>query len=479
MTAPIPGAKATIVAIATPPGGAERGVVRGSGPGAGGLLVAAWTDAANRPFDAAASRGAYEGRFDDAHGGVPARLYWMPGPRSFTREDVFELHLAGSPFLLTAVLSRLLELGAKLAEPGEFTRRAFLSGRIDLSRAEGILALVEARNESERRAATMLLAGGLEKRMDALRETLDTTRALCEASLDFDETDTGHVPEEELRAGAKAARDQLLEAQRWEQDRTPESGLPRVVLAGLPNAGKSELFNRLAGAEAIVAPVAGTTRDTLRGEWSLPGGSRCLLSDTAGEEKLTGTESELERLRAAAQQVASRERENAEALLWVLDARTGAVDSEENGTLTRAAKRSPVVLAWNQVDRSGAPVEPPPEVIARWRDAGILYWVATSGRSGEGLHDLGVAMGQALLGGVEGEAAAPNLERELGARHGEALRVSAERIEEALVALDHGAPLEVFAEELRQASEELDAITGRTVTERLLDRIFARFCLGK
>src|SRR5262245_53308739 len=186
---------------------------------------------------------------------MPLLLLWMPGPRSFTREDVAELHLPGSPPLLDAALERVLALGATPAEPGEFTRRAFLSGRIDLTRAEGVLALVGARDDRERRAGAALLAGGLADRIEALRDRLEDLRALCEASLDFDERDTGHVPEGEIEERLAGVRAALAEAHAFEVARASPGGEPRVVLTGAPNAGKSSLFNRLAGAErALVAP---------------------------------------------------------------------------------------------------------------------------------------------------------------------------------------------------------------------------------
>jgi len=205
----------------------------------------------------------------------------MPGPRSFTREDVAEFHLPGSQPLLVAALARLLELGARPAAAGEFTRRAFHSGRIDLTRAEGVLALIRARNEAEVRSASALLFGGLARRIEGLRAELDGLRALCEASLDFDETDTGHVPEEELERRAAQGVRGLREAREWEERRAPASLVPRIVLAGRPNAGKSRLFNRLARGEVLVSDHAGTTRDTVNATWTLAGVD-CLLVDTAG-----------------------------------------------------------------------------------------------------------------------------------------------------------------------------------------------------
>ncbi|MEO0651384.1 MAG: GTPase, partial [Planctomycetota bacterium] len=268
----------TIVAIASAPGAAERGIVRLSGDRTREVV------GARLEGDFPRRRGAHAVRLRDARGVQPARLLWMPGPRSYTREDTAELHLPGNPHLLAAALEALLAAGARRAEPGEFTRRAFENGRLDLTRAEGVLELVEARNEDERRAAIALLEGGLSRRVGALREALDDVRALCEATLDFDEADTGHVPTEELARALEAASSDLGAALAYERARPPRAGLPRVMLVGAPNAGKSTLFNALrpeGSVPAIVSDLAGTTRDPLRVEADLPGG-RIELFDLAG-----------------------------------------------------------------------------------------------------------------------------------------------------------------------------------------------------
>src|SRR6185503_3623653 len=274
-------APGTIAAIATPPGPARRGIVRLSGPRAAELVRATLRDEAPR-FDPALPRLLARGRFDDGRGLQPVLLLWMRAPRSFTREDVAELHLPGAEPLLACALRRLLELGARAARPGEFTRRAFLNGRLDLSRAEGVLALTEAGNEAERAAAALLLDGGLDQRAAALRERL---LDLCEASLDFDESETGHVPHAELVELLEEAGAAVSEALAWETRRAAPSTRARVLLVGAPNAGKSSLWNALTGGRALVSPEAGTTRDALVGEWRLPS-LTCELIDGPGLEPL-------------------------------------------------------------------------------------------------------------------------------------------------------------------------------------------------
>lgn len=486
-------AGATIAAVASPPGGGARAVLRVSGPRAADLVRGAFV-ADGAPGDARdgegftpSARGITLGRFDDGRGTQPAMLVWMPGPGSYTREDVAEFHLVGSPPLVAAALERLLRLGAQPAEPGEFTRRAFLSGRLDLTRAEGVLSLVTARSEAERRAASQLLAGGLADRIDALRAGLDALRALCEASLDFDETDTGHVPEDELRARTDAVLEGLREALAWESARAPRSGLPQVVLVGAPNAGKSRLYNRLAGADALVSGRVGTTRDALRTTWRA-GDAEVELWDTAGAVAPDGA------VEREAQDRARALREAADLALWVVDARRPADDLvAEREALAAGGAR---YLVWNQVDRPGAAPAPPAALTERLAGA-----AAVSAATGAGLDELAAGVAAALgLAAAPATAAAPAAAaapataaalgrpealggggeaRELSARHREALRAAAARVEAAAGELAAGAPLDLVAEGLREATARLDAIGGRTTPEDLLDRIFGQFCIGK
>ncbi len=447
----------TIAAIASPPGGGLRGIIRLSGPRAGEIVRSIW--AGGSPLDLA-RRSARLGRFRDRRGEQPLLLLWMPGPRSFTREDVAEFHLPGAPPLLAAALERLLDLGAVPAAPGEFTRRAFLSGRIDLTRAVGVLALVAARNESERRAGRALLAGGLADRVGLLRERLEDLRALAEASLDFDERDTGHVPEREIEDLALSARAALTEALDWEVARARAAGEPRVVLAGAENAGKSALFNRLMGAEAaIVSPLPGTTRDVLSRVMEIDGHA-CRLIDTAGVEGPDASGAVVQAARRAARTAC----ESADLLVWVVDASAaGVVRDPPQGACA--------LLVWNKIDLPGVVPAPPPAL------AGRLPWVATSALTGAGLSDLRAAIARELGPAAPGEGA--GLSRELSLRHRGALEKASRALAEGLAVWRGRAPLELLAEHLRRATEALDEITGATTPEDLLDRIFARFCLGK
>ncbi len=432
--------------------------MRLSGPGARGIVARTCTVDGRAPE--LGPRGAARVRFHDGRGEQPALLLWMPGPRSFTREDVAELHLPGAAPLLGAALERVLAEGAEPAEPGEFTRRAFLHGRIDLSRAQGVLALVSARTRAERRAASALVSGGLDERTRDARAALEELRASCESSLDFDASDTGHVPEAELFDLGARARARLTEAARWEESRARTLGAPRVVLLGAPNAGKSRLFNVLTGEErALVSDHPGTTRDVLRATWRA-GGTELLLCDTAGSD------ADAEGVDATAQSRARRERESADLTLFVVDAPAPA----ERARAPRLEGESPRLLVWNKIDLAGARPMPPDDLLA-----GCAGWAAVSAASGQGLGELARAA-SALFAG---EAQSAGLGRELAGTYRLALGSAASQLERALADLERGVSLDLVAESLRLASASLDRIDGRTTPEDLLDRIFARFCIGK
>jgi len=451
---------ATIAAIASPPGAGTRGIVRISGPGARTIARAAWV---GDPPELSA-RALVTGRVHDGRGTQPVVCLWMPGPRSFTGEDVVELHAPGSPPLLAALFARVLALGATAARPGEFTRRAFENGRIDLTRAEGVLELVAARNDDEARAAGQLLVGGLGTRVDTLRDALDELRALCEASLDFDEADTGHVPLDELAASARAIRVGLREALEFERARSRSSGLARIALVGAPNAGKSTLFNALVGADAaIVSSLAGTTRDTLEAEIQFDG-RRALLLDTPGlDETAVGVDH-------AAQETARERVASADLALWVVDAAGEARDLAAESARLPTGRR--IVLAWAQVDRVGARSVPDA------RAHGLSAVVPVSAATGRGLSDLSRALSNALDVDEFGSEAGP-VARELAQRHVRGMAAADAELELVLRVLEDEGPLDLAAEHLRRASAGLDEIRGGTTPEDLLDRIFARFCLGK
>ena len=467
---------ATIAAIASPPGDGSRALIRLSGAQAREITLACCSQAG--VAIALEQRGVVRARLFDGIGEQPVLVFWMPGPASFTGEDCVDWHLCGAVDLVSAALQRALALGAQLARPGEFTRRAFENGRMDLSRAEGVLALVHARNEGERRAATALLFGGLSRRIEQLREELVAVRALCEASLDFDESETGGIPRPQLAAAVDGVRASLEAALAWEVAREAPTGLPRAVLVGLPNAGKSSLFNRLTDGSALVSDMAGTTRDALRRPWLLQG-ARAELWDTAGvgaAYEAASFSAELEPLDQQARQRAHDVHRAADVWLWIVDAALGRRDWDaELQALACTEGVPPTLLVFHKIDAVSEALADELQTLARAALRGrIQAFVAVSSRTGQGLPTLEREASRLLS-----DATAAGEIRELSARHRAALSQALAWVSETQELFATGAALDLAAHALRSATEELDQIEGRTTPEALLDRIFERFCLGK
>jgi tRNA modification GTPase len=433
----------TIAAVATPAGRGGIGIVRVSGPSApdiarsltgrkpepGKVMVCAFRDARGELLD--------EG----------IALYFK-APRSYTGEDVLELHGHGGPVVMQTLLGAVLDAGARLAEPGEYTRRAFLNGRLDLAQAEAVTDLIDAASREAARSALRSLAGEFSAALGALGAGLTELRALTEATLDF--------PEEELdplyRADAEAHLARLRAALEDVLAKSRQGSLLRsgvqVVLAGRPNVGKSSLLNRLAGEErAIVTPVPGTTRDALREPVQIEG-VPILLVDTAG---LRESRDEVERL---GMERTERELARADVVLVVLEAgRPQAPDQP----LPEGARQIRVL---NKIDllRDAAPGQSGDEV-------------RVSAKTGAGLDALRAAILEAAGWQARGESVF--LARE---RHLRALGRARKHLEAAAGLANRW---ELFAEELRLAQEALGEITGRVSADDLLGEIFSRFCIGK
>jgi len=309
----------TIAAIASPPGGGLRGIVRVSGPATESI----WRTFCEprSPVSATAARVvSVSVRLPAPWPPIQALLYWWPGPRSYTRQPVAELHLPGSPPLLDAVLAAICHAGARLAEPGEFTLRAFLSGRMDLTQAEAVLGVIDARGQRELETALEQLAGGLASPLQNLRQRLVHMLAELEAGLDFVEEDIEFVSARQLHDQLSAGLDEVERLRTRLRSRAAAGGLPRVVLLGPPNAGKSSLWNTLVGEPAaLVADRPGTTRDYLERETNF-NGYRCVVVDTAGLE----TTSVDDPIGEAAQRATLKQGERAELRLFCREAASAA-----------------------------------------------------------------------------------------------------------------------------------------------------------
>ena len=458
----------TIVAIASAPGPAARGIVRASGPDALVVLAKIFSpnDATRRDEPSAPHvvRGTL--RLDDFPGLQAEVLIW-PTARSYTRQPLVEIHLLGSPPLLSAVLAELCRHGARLAQPGEFTLRSFLAGRIDLAQAEAVLGVIDARDADDLQAALDQLAGGLSRPLAALRESLVELLAHLEAGLDFVEEDIRFISREEIQkqlddAGAIVAR---IAGQLTGRDR--REALPVVVLTGSPNVGKSSLFNALAeGTQALVANEPGTTRDYLTARLVLEGVS-CLLTDTAGVEPEVATD---EAISAQAQQLGARQRRHSEVQLLCLDA-ARPVNAWEQQALT-ANPAMPRLVVLTKCDTVGD-VDSKREELASVGFVGSA--LETSAKTGQGLTPLQLALRTALARIDRGSNAT------LGTadRCRESLRGAVDALARAGELNRTAAGEELIGTELRGALDELGAVVGVVYTEDILGRIFSRFCIGK
>ena len=451
-----------IVAIATAAGRGAVGIVRASGRDLSPLIQAL----CNRTLRA---RQASYLEFLDEHGEAIDRglAIWFPAPHSYTGEDVLELQAHGGAVVLNLLLARCLQAGAhiglRVAEPGEFTQRAFLNDKLDLAQAEAVADLIDASTEAAARSASRSLGGAFSNEINRLRDSLIALRTLVEATLDF--------PEEEIdflqRANARERLATIAAAIDTVLDRARQGSLLRegikVVIAGLPNVGKSSLLNALAGAElAIVTPIAGTTRDKVSQTIQIEG-VPLHITDTAGLRGDPGSADEVERIGIGRAWEAIDE---ADAVLFVRDlTRIGeaAYDTEEAAIATRlAGAKDRLVHVFNKADLR--PVRDLPSES-----------IALSARTGEGLPEL-----RARLIALAGWHAQPEGVFIARARHVHALERTRSHVSIASDGLDQPAPaLELLAEELRLAHEALGEITGQFSADDLLGEIFGRFCIGK
>jgi tRNA modification GTPase len=450
----------TIVAIATPLGEGGLAVIRISGREALAIAERVFQAGGKTTFVAAqsASHTVHYGHIvRDGRRVDEVLLTVLRAPRTFTREDTVEVSCHGGLLVTRLVLETVLAAGARMAEPGEFTQRAFLNGRIDLAQAEAVADLIHARTELALGAANEQLAGKLSARIGTLRDELMRTLAHIEAHIDFPDEDiapdTRAGLRERLRAGV-AFMDALLRTAR--EGQILRRGI-RAAIVGRPNAGKSSLLNQLLGHDrAIVSPVAGTTRDTVE-ETANVRGIPVVFIDTAGLRD-TSNAVEAEGVRRSREAVA-----RAELVLHVLDA-AEPLTPEDANLLEEFADR-PRVVVLNKAD------------LNRQLDlAEGLGGVAVSSITGSGIEDLKEAIERVVW---SGRVSAEQLQVTVNARHAEALRRAREATERAASGLDAEEGLELVALDLRIAAGAVGEIVGKTTTDDLLDAIFSQFCLGK
>jgi tRNA modification GTPase len=444
----------TIAAVATPPGRGGIAIVRVSGSRSAEVARALL---GCLPI----ARRATLGRFRDRDGGLidEGLALFFPAPRSFTGEDVLELHGHGGPVVVDLLLRRVLDLGARLARPGEFTERAFLNDRLDLAQAEAVADLIDAGTEQAARAAVCSLEGHFSERIRALVDNLIQLRVYVEAALDFPEEHIDFLSDRKIAEDLQCIRDDLqaLSASA-RQGALLREGM-NVVIAGRPNAGKSSLLNKLAGYEAaIVTEVPGTTRDVLREHIQIDGMPLHAI-DTAGLRE-AGDRVEREGIRRAWDEIARADR-----ILLVLDDRAG-ITAEEQAILARLPQGPGLTIVRNKIDLTDAP--------AGSSETDLGPAIALSAKTGAGLETLREHLKECMGYRAEGEG------RFIARRrHLDALRRTADFLQDAAEHLTHNLAGELVAEALRQAQNTLCEITGEFTSEDLLDRIFSSFCIGK
>ena len=452
----------TIAAIATAPGRGGVGIVRVSGPAAAAIASRITAGAPLLP------RQAHYGRFVDANGDTldQGLALWFPAPHSFTGEDVLELHGHGGPIILDCLLRETIALGARNARPGEFSERAFLNDKIDLAQAEAIADLIDSASEQAARSAVRSLAGEFSQRVQALVDALIALRIHVEAAIDFPDEEIDFLGDGRIAAQLSGVRAQLAEVQRSaRQGALLRDGIT-IVIAGLPNAGKSSLLNALAGHErAIVTPIAGTTRDVLREQIQLDGLPLHII-DTAG---LRDTPDEVERegVRRAWAEI-----EKADHILLVVDS-THSTDTDPQhwwpADAPVALGRAPVTVLLNKCDLSQlTPQLQPP---AQPGQAAVITLSAQTGLGLELLRDhLKRSVGYQQQS--EGIFSARR-------RHLDALARAEQLLQSGEAQLLQRGAGELLAEDLRQAQQALGEITGQFSADDLLGRIFSNFCIGK
>lgn len=441
----------TIFALATAPGRAAVAVVRLSGPGSGRALESL----AGKAVPAA--RRASLRRLKGADGRVldEALVIWTPGPGSYTGEDAAELHLHGGPAIVEGVIQALHDLGLRLAEPGEFTRRAFENGKLDLAQAEAVADLVDAETQGQALQALGQLGGALSRRYETWRGQLVQALAMLEAAVDFPDEELPADVADRARPPLEALRAEIGEALADEgRGRRVREGF-RVALIGAPNAGKSSLLNALAGRDAaIVTATPGTTRDVIEVPMVLAG-YKVLLADTAG---VRDTEEAIE---AEGVRRARAWAEGADLRLW-------AVDQSASGGWRQAygLARPGDLLVLTKADLAAGADRAEAAAVG-------LQTLAISTLAPDDVGKVRAALEQRVveaLGGGETPLATR-------IRHGESLREAHARLGRALEELEPA--VELAAEDVRLAARALARVTGRIGAEDILDVVFSSFCIGK
>ena len=456
-----------IAAIATGANPTAIGIIRVSGQGCFSLCQAVFRAVNGRPFSDQLSRKMVFGEMLDAHGRVidQGLAVRFPGPHSYTGEDSAEFHCHGSPVVLRELLDALFAAGARQAKAGEFTQRAFLNGRLDLTQAEAVIDLIGAETAAAARNAAAQLDGGLRRVLEPIQDALLDITSRFYAVVDYPDEDIEDVQPEQVAEALSSAEKQLTALlATCRRGKVLKSGV-RTAIVGRPNAGKSSLLNALAGYErAIVTDIPGTTRDTVE-ESVFCDGVLLRLIDTAGIRDTEDfvEQKGVERSRAAL--------ESADLVLAVVDTSRSFSDEDE-AILTLAAQQKRWILIGSKSDLPSAPM---PFISWQANQNPPAATVSLSSVTREGLEDLEAAVSALFPAGDPKEAGSLLTDQ----RQEEAVRRAQGAVRRARTALDSGLTPDAVLTDAEEALEALGELTGRTAKEEIVSRIFSRFCVGK
>ena len=445
----------TIAAIATAPGNGGIGIVRISGPDAERILGQVFVPAGGPKETTESHRMIYGSLTDGSETVDECMAVLMRAPRSYTREDVAEIQLHGGSYVVNRALGLCLEKGARLAEPGEFTRRAFLNGRVDLSRAEAVMEMITARGEQEHKAAVRQLNGGASSFIRGFADELADLQAGLAACIDYPEEISDEEGAGTLSEGLKRLISRLEGAMDEHASRLIHEGL-QVALFGRPNVGKSSLLNALLGEDrAIVTDIPGTTRDTVCGEMMIDG-IRVILTDTAG---IRDTEDPVEKIGVERSEKA---RQQADTALLIIDGSEGLTG--EDLELIREYEEPGAIV----INKSDLPTAVSEDEIRKICPEAVCFTVCA--KEPESL--------KPILNYLRQFAEVSDRIALTQPRHLDAARRAVSHMKDALATLENYTP-DVAATDLQAAQNALSEITGENADEKLLDRVFSRFCVGK
>lgn len=465
----------TVAALSTAPGAAGLDVIRVSGPDAGKIVARIFDGGRQKPFWEGPTHRAHHGWIRDGAGQRvdEVLVLWMKGPGTFTGEDTAEINCHGGPYVSRKILELLYEAGAEPARPGEFTQRAFMNGKLDLTQAEAVMDVIASETSLSLRASVSQLGGSLFEKTEALRSRLMDVMTEAEVNIDYPEYD---VPELSTARLLAVCSEISQEAEALyataETGRLLRQGAKTVIL-GAPNVGKSSLLNRLLGQErAIVTEIPGTTRDTLEETINI-GGIPLQVVDTAG---IRDTEDRVEKIGV---QKARQALEDCDLVLLVLDGTRALTDEEDE--LFEEARKKPFFILINKCDVGTLT----PEMVAERMSKGFpgeISWeiicriLPVSAKEGTGIDDLQKKIQELLLKGVVVTDHTPLI---MNLRQKQALRKASDALKRTLEAGEAGFEQDLLMIDIQEAYDALGEISGHSVREDMVNEIFSRFCLGK